>query len=372
MTRPASSQEQSPPTRTSRLARLIGLAAIAAAGLVAAPAQAAAEFTLTYADHASDRGPRAEALKWWAETLGQRSGGRLAVEFYWGGSVAGSKNTLRAVNSGLADMGTLIGITHAAESGMWLLGEVPFTVADPWVGMRGMYEARQTNPAFASEAEDNGYKVLFQNTAGSIELLCRDGFHDTVEKLQGVKVRANGGHLDLFAAMGANTLTTAGEEVYTGLDRGIFDCTIWYTQLVKSYKLYEVAGYLTLAGMGQPVSYGGIINLDTFNDLPADLQQILVETSVEYMDVYARNLIEGTEAAAAAMQAGIDGHKLQINELTPEERARWKALAAPLIGKWKAESGLSPKEADRFVADVEAAMAKYRAILADEGYPWTR
>ena len=200
--------------------------------------------------------------------------------------------------------------------------------------------------------------------------MCRDGFHDSVEKLEGKKIRSTGGHLTMFSNMGANSITTAGGEVYSGLDRGIFDCTVWYTPLVKSYKLYEVAGYLTYAGMGQPLVYGGIINLDYFNNLPEDLQKILEETSIEYMDVYAQNIIEGTEAAAASMEAGIDGYKLQINSLTPEERERWKSHATDLVDEWKEKSGLSDEDADKFLADVDAAMAKYNTILVEQGYPW--
>ncbi len=45
---------------------------------------AAAEFKLRYSDIGPPRGPRAEALKWWADELKTRSNGRIEIEFFWG------------------------------------------------------------------------------------------------------------------------------------------------------------------------------------------------------------------------------------------------------------------------------------------------
>ena len=197
--------------------------------------------------------------------------------------------------------------------------------------------------------------------------------YTVLEKLKGKKIRAIGGYIQLFKSMGAVPVKIGFGELYSALDRGTVDCTINYTPYVKSYKHYEVTKYLMLANMGQSIGYGGGINLKFYNNLPKNLQDILLKASDEYMDNYAKNLLDYSKEARDTMSAGIDGKKLNIIKISDAELKRWAKFAGPiadgLLGKMKK---LSDAERKEFASRYAKTMEKYRNIKKEKGYPWAR
>ena len=172
--------------------------------------------------------------------------------------------------------------------------------------------------------------------------------------------------------MGAVPVKIGFGELYSALDRGTVDATINHTPFVKSYKHCEVAGHLTEASMGQPLGYGGGINLKLFNKMPKNLQDILVATGDEYLDVYAEKYIADSVAAKKAQTAGIDGKKVRFYQLAPSERARWSAKADVFPTDWIAKMEKKGLDAKGFIAAFNATRDKFRKELKDKGYPWTR
>ena len=91
------------------------------------------------------------------------------------------------------------------------------------------------------------------------------------------------------------------------------------------------------------------------------------------MDNYGKNLIEDSKAAAKEMAAGIDGKVLKFVDIPQSELDRWagysKEIGKTLLGKMK---HMSEADRNQHAADFEAAVAKYRKIKAEKGYPWER
>ena len=359
------------------MSRFIPLAAGALAAAMLLPATthvvSAKEYLIRYSDIGANRGPRAAALGVWKDEIEKESKGQLKIKFFWGQSLMKAKATLKGVGSGLAEMGTVIGAYTPADMPVLNYGNVPFNEPDPWVGIRAMQDLRENGKHLRAEETKNRIRMLFQNVTGPVHLLCGKEQIDTLEKLKGKKIRAIGGYIQLFKSMGAVPVKIGFGELYSALDRGTVDCTVNYTVFVKSYKHYEVAKHLMLAGMGQSIGYGGAINLKFYNGLPQNLKDILSKASDRYMDNYGKNLIEDSKAAAKEMAAGIDGKVLNFVEIPQSELDRWashsKKIGATLLGKMK---HMSEAERSKHAADFDAAVAKYRKIKADKGYPWER
>ncbi len=332
----------------------------------------AVEFRFTYADIGANRGPRAAALNWWAKELHRRSKGRIQVDISWSESLVKGRDVLKAVGAGFADMGTVAAVNTPAEQILWTFGGQPLNETDTWVAMRAWHELREVNVAFAAEAKRYNLKVLFHNGTGPAEVLCRDELVKTAGDIKGKKIRATVGFIPFFDAMGANVVNTMGSETYAALDRGIIDCTVGYSALIRSYKHYEVADYLLLANLGQNATYGGVINLDYWNTLPADIKNIITQTSSEYVDLYARNTMLETDDAIKTLQAGIDGKKLTVTPLDPAERRRWSAYVGHYIADWQKKTRLPKSVTDQFISDLERLLEKYRRERDDIGYPWER
>ena len=359
------------------MSRFISLAAGALAAAMVLPAAPqvadAKDYLIRYSDIGANRGPRAAALNVWKEEIEKESKGQLKIKFFWGQSLIKSKATLKGVGSGLAEMGTVIAAYTPADMPVLNYGNVPFNEPDPWVGIRAMQDLRENGKHIRAEEKKNKIRMLFQNVTGPVHLLCGKEQIDTLEKLKGKKVRAIGGYIQLFKSMGAVPVKIGFGELYSALDRGTVDCTVNYTVFVKSYKHYEVTKYLMLAGMGQSIGYGGAINLKFYNSLPQNLKDILDKASDRYMDNYGKNLIEDSKAAAKEMAAGIDGKVLKFVDIPQSELDRWagysKEIGKTLLGKMK---HMSEADRNQHAADFEAAVAKYRKIKAEKGYPWER
>ena len=329
-------------------------------------------YNLRYSDIGPPRGPRANALIWWAKELEKRSNGEIKIKFYWSQSLVKGKETLKAVGSGLSEMGSIIGVYTPADVPIWNYANAPFAIGDAWVGMRTWWELRQKLPELDEETNKRKVKILLNFTTGPVQLLSAKRPMTTVADLKGAKIRTTGGWTHMFKELGAVPVKVGFGELYAALDRGTIDGTINYTSFVKSYKHYEVASHVTEANMGQLLGYGAGINLRLFNEMPKEIQDILVKTSDEYMDVYARMSIEAAEKDTADMIAGIDGKKVQFHTLAPTERERWAAKAAAFTTSWIAKMDKQGVDANKIIAAFEATRAKYRKELKEKGYPWTR
>lgn len=348
-------------------ATLAGIAVMAGGAPVAA-----AEYDLRFAEFGSSRGPRAEAIQWWADELQKRSDGRVEVEIFWAQSLAKGPDTVAAIGSGLADVGSAVGVYTPADMPIWNLSNTPFSIDDMWVGMRVWDEMQKTSPELQEEMTRKNIKVLANYSSGNVHLLSIKAPILTVEDLKGKKVRSTSGISPVLEALGAAPVSLNIPETYQAMERGTVDASINYIPYIKAYKHHEVGSYLTEVAFGQTMGYGLAINLDLYNEMPADLQQIIVELSDEFIEVYAEKYVTEEEAARQQLAEGIDGHKVEFFQMDPKERARWMAPAEKKVEEWKAqvaEKGIDPEP---ILARLEATKAKYTQELAEQGYPWKR
>ncbi|MBT3533247.1 MAG: C4-dicarboxylate TRAP transporter substrate-binding protein [Rhodospirillaceae bacterium] len=348
--------------------------AIAATALLAAPvgysSAEAKVYNLRYADIGPPRGPRAGALKWWAAELESRSGGDIKIKFFWSQSLVKGKATMKAVGSGLSDTGTVIGVYTPAEFPVWNYANTPFLHSDAWIGMRTWFEMRQNSPELLKETTRQKITIIANNTTGPVQLLTAKKAVTSIGDLQGMKIRTTGGWTHLFKALGAVPVKIGFGELYSALDRGTIDGTVNYTPFVKAYKHYEVASHVTEASMGQLLGYGIAINTKLLNGMPKKLQDIILSTSDEYMDVYAKMYMDASDEAKTAMTKGIDGRKVAFHQLSSGERAKWVAAAASFKVEWIAKMKKRGMDTDAFLAKFDKIHAKYKKIVAEKGYPW--
>lgn len=350
-------------------------AAIAVAALAAtapAPAKAEAEFKLRYSDLGPPRGSRPEAMMWWADEIKKRTNGRVEIEFFWSQSLVKAKDTMKAIGSGLIETGTVLGVYTPADVPVWNIGNVPFLFRDNWVGMRSMAELRKMRPELELEAQKKGVVILANYTTGIVNLFSREKPIRTTADIQGMKIRAAGGWATLLKKLGASPVTIGFGEIYQALDRGTIDATQEYTVAMESYKHYEVGKHLTLSRMGQLLGYGAAISRRVWNKMPADIQQTILDVSDELHEEMARIQIAEEARVEAQAPKGFDGKVIEVHELTPETAAEWEAASGEFLEAWKADMAKRGIDGEGILADLLSLRDKYRAELAEKGYPWNR
>lgn len=350
------------------LTRLVAGAALALFGTGMAVAQT---YTLRYSDLGPPRGPRAETLIWWAEEIARKTEGKVKVEFFWSQSLVKGKDTLKAVGSGLAETGTILGIYTPAELPIWNYANTPFGVRDIWVGMRTWHELRQTVPELQKETEKHNVHILHNFSTGPVDILSRTPIL-TTKDLAGKKVRTTGGWTQIVLGLGGTPVDIGFGELYQALDRGTIDATINYIPFVKSYKHFEVAGHLTQTEMGQVLGYGAAINLKLWKQMPAGIRDAISKASDAYMDRYAEAYLADADTTKTELMRGIDGKKVVFHELSEAERKNWEKHAGAFTTKWLDTMQGKGFDAKGFLATFEKTRAKYESELASKGYVWKR
>ena len=349
------------------------LAAVLFMALPLAKASVAAEsdtYVLRYSDLGPPRGPRAEALMWWAAEVEKRTNGRVQFDFFWSQSLVKARETLKAVGSGLADAGSIFGVLSPAEFPLWNLANAPFGGGDIWVGMRTWHELRQVRPELRAEAARQNVRILLNFSSGPVDIVSKRPILSASD-LQGKKIRAVGGWAGLLKNLGAVPVNLGFGEIYQALDRGTIDGAINYIPFVKSYKHYEVAGHLSEVQMGQLLGYGAGINLDLWRSMPDDIKQVFTDIGVDFIDYYAQAYLEEVDQTRKELAAGIEGKKFEFHAVPEEELERWAARST-FVDEWLEKMAARNIDGKPMLQDLNRVRAKYVLELESKGHPWTR
>lgn len=348
-----------------------GLAAGVALTVLSAGISSAEAVTLRFSDYGPNRGTRAAAMEWFADQIKERSGGSMDVEFFWGGSLLGGKDTLKGVGDGVADMGTIVGFFTPRELRTYNIGDLPFENSDMWVGLRAMHDLARENEALGKEFADANVVYVTNYTTGPVQLICTKPVK-TLDDLKGLKVRASGPYGDALAELGAEVVRMSQSEVYQALDSGLIDCNQNYYYSMKGYKQYEVAPHVLEMDWGQNMAFGIVMNKFAYDGLSDEEKKVLADVAADFEDHLAQLMMEEQAKVKAEMQAGIDGKSIAVVELPADGKKRLMDMSGKQIDKWSREASQDGLDAEAIIADYRDRIAAYRKELDARGYPWTR
>jgi len=243
----------------------------------------------------------------------EMSEGRLTARVYGAGEIVPPFEVFDAVSQGVADAG------HGAA--YYWKGKVPssvFFTAVPF-GLTAQEINGWLHHGGGLELWREAYAPsnLIPMAGGNTGVQMAGWFNkeiNSVEDLRGLKMRIPGLAGEVFAAVGGTPVRIPGGELYTSLQTGVIDAAEWvgpYNDLALG--LHEVAEYYYYPGWHEPgAMLEFIVNKDSFNALPVDLQAIVTVASraanQEMLDEYtARN--------NAALRRLVDEHGVKLRRL---------------------------------------------------------
>ena len=248
-----------------------------------------------------------------ARYVKEMSAGRLTVHVYGAGEIVPAFEVFDAVSQGVVDAG------HGAS--YYWKGKIPaavFFTAIPfgftaqeinaWVHYGGGLELWREAYAPANIVPFAGGNTGVQMAGWFNREI------NSADDLKGLKMRIPGLAGEVFAAAGGTAVRIPGSELYTSLQTGVIDATEWvgpYNDLALG--LYEVARYYYYPGWHEPGSMLElIVNKDSFEALPADLQaMVTVAARAANQDM----LDEFTARNNAALQDLVKNHGVQLRRL---------------------------------------------------------
>jgi len=264
-----------------------------------------------------------------AKMINEMSGGRMKVKVYGANELVPAFEVFDAVSKGTAQMGHSGAYYWKGKSeATQFFSSVPFGLTaqemNAWLyyggGMelwRELYEPFNLIPAAAG---NSGVQM-----AGWFNREIK-----TVGDLKGLKMRIPGLGGEVLRRAGGTTVNIPGGELFTSLQSGTIDATEWvgpYNDL--AFGLHKVAKYYYYPGWHEPGStMEALINKDAFNELPNDLQSIvLAACKAVNMDM----LSEYTARNNQALDTLVNKHGVKLMPLPDDVLRKLKQLSEEVV-----------------------------------------
>lgn len=248
----------------------------------------------------------------------------------YAGAVAPPTGVLEAVESGVAEFGY---VPQLFEGDKLPLDQItyitPFGTSDLLKVMGVIDKLYAEIPAMTEAWADNNQKVLAPVGIDTYHFVTKFPIED-VSDLDGHKIGTAGLALNWLKGVDATPVAGSLPDFYNSMSTGLYDGVMTFESVVAPYKFYEVAPYITKINFGAQYASALTVNLDTWDSLPEDVQQVIQEVANEYRDIAAESYNEGGKASLAkAVEGGAT-----ITDLSDEQRAAYAEKLPNIAREW--------------------------------------
>lgn len=324
--------------------RLTGLLLGAALALPIS-AQAQEEIELTVASSHPLAIPWVGMIKshFMAETdrlLAEKGDYKIKWNEAFGGSLYKANATLSSVQEGVTDIGWVFSFLEGAKLPLSQASTyAPFATGNPPVQLKVMWDLLQTDEAFKKEWEQYNIKVLGLTGTDGYDVYTKKPITGIAD-LNGMKLSAPGVLGQWLRGTGANAVDGSLPTFYTDIQTGVSDGVLSLALGVLPAKLYEVAPYITRVRIGTAFSGAVAINKDSWDALPAEVQDAMVKAGQFYTESHGKDLLERHEAAFGKMvELGAKQNPpVTISELPEGDRQKWVDGLPNIAGEWAADA----------------------------------
>ncbi len=287
-----------------------------------------AERTIKFTNGVNEDHPVGLGVKRMQEVLNAKTGGKIKINAFWGGSAGGDLPATQALRAGTQEMvctssSPLVGIVK--ELGAF---DLPFLFANEKEadivldGPAGAY--------FNKKLEDAGLVNLaywengFRNLTNSKRPVAK------AEDFDGVKVRVmqNNIFLDTFKTLGSNAVPMAFGEVFTALETKTIDGQENPFVTIETSKLNEVQKYLSVTRHAY-TPFLVLYSKKLFDQLNPQEQAVLREAAMEGQKVQrAANRTLNEKSLSSLKTKG-----MVVNEVAPAEQLRMFQKVKPVYDR---------------------------------------
>jgi C4-dicarboxylate-binding protein DctP len=331
--------------RREVLKRSSALAVAAAAGI--RPSAAQTPIVIKFSHVVATDAPKGKASDKFKELAEKYTNGKAKVEVYANSSLYKDKEELEALQLGAVQL------LAPSTSKFGPLGFSEFEALDlPFIfhdeanfkkfavsGLaKKMFAKLETKGVKGLAYWDNGFHVMGANRQIR-----------NVKDFQGLKLRIQGSKvLDATTkAWGAIPQVMAFSEVYQALQTGVVDGLENVPSNFWTQKFYEVIKYIANSRHGH-LSYAVVANKQFWDGLPPDVRAGLEKAMLEASDHFDTLAKQENDDALEMMKRG---GKVQVYDLTPEERKSWVQAVLPVHKEMEKRIGKETIEALYKVVD---------------------
>ncbi|MBP1849114.1 TRAP transporter substrate-binding protein [Rhizobium halophytocola] len=322
------------------------LTAVALTGLAIGAAQAD---EMKFANFMAPTHPYvAGAFQPFADMVAKETDGAVTVKLYNGGELGGGPvdQYNRAVE-GVTEFAIGLPGYTASNFPRTLLAELPGVVSEE-TGTAALWK----NIDLLMPEYKRVKLISLWSSADNI-LYMRDKAVHSPADIKGLKIRVPSRNAGLVAAAwGALPVSMPVSDIYNAMQTGVIDGALIDGTATKSFKLGEVAKYLTVGMNSTNSPFFILMNRDAFEGLTDDQKAAVEKAGREASDLGSK--VQVTEANKGIDDFGkMDGKELI--RLTPEEAKAFNDLSAPVVDTVVEETATKGIDAKAIVDGLTAA-----------------
>ncbi len=260
-----------------------------------------------------------------AQEIERRTDGRVKITVHAGGSLLGAPAMYQGVLDGIADMGNGISSYDPGAFPFTSIAELPSEAQSGWAVSNALYDFMEE---YQPEEWSEIHMLTAVSTAADFQALCMGSKAiETMEDWKGVSIRTN--HADIVQAMGGTVKDIPMADVYDALSKGVVDGVMGAAEPLASWRLGEVCDWVTInpAPVQPSILWYNIMNQDTWERLPSDIQEIITEVGREYSGKLG---LTWDDQGVAGIEFSLEQGKT-VYILPDEEAAKWTAAVEPIV-----------------------------------------
>jgi len=285
-----------------------------------------------------------------AELVEQKTGGKIKVRIYAGGTLGGEQQVASAMQGGTVEVSMMAPAQLVGNFKEFLVLDFPFAFAnereadailDGPIGQK-LLEPMPAKGLVGLAYMEQGYRSI-SNSRRPINKL---------EDIRGLKIRTiqNPLYVDMLNTLGANAVPMAFTELFTALETKTVDGQENPYSTVEASKFYEVQKYFsdTKHIYNPQLLLVGKRFWDTLSPEEKKIFQDAANETRDFQRIAAREM--SGKSREFLIKSG-----MQINDVPPHEIARMREAVKPVIDKY------APQVGEALVKEFYAALDKVRA-----------
>ena len=262
------------------------------------------------------------ASEWFAPELKKRVEERtdhtINIQELHAGQVAKVTEVLEATRDGLLDIGFISLIFEPSNGYLQTFTLfLPFNSPDAKVVTEAAKATFEEFPELYTSFESEHNQVYLGGACLENYGLGTNFAWQNFSDLEGHKIAGAGTNLDWI--VGATAVSSNLNEAYQSIQSGVYEGYLSASPWWHKFKLNEVAPFFTKTDFGAQYLNAVTINKQSWDRLPADVQEILAEMGAEWSTVTA-------EVCAKNDADGLDTLRslgVEVTEISDEARADW-------------------------------------------------
>lgn len=257
------------------------------------------------------------------ERVEEASEGRITFEYAGGPEAIPPFEMGDAVRNGVIDVATI--------SAAYYIPELPAASALDYSELSAEEERESGALDYMNQLHNESLNARILSRAGgeaSYSIYTREPV-DSIEDFQGLRVRVSPVYTPFVEALGAEPVEMPGGDIYQALERGVIDGFTWPEFGITELGLEEQSACKTLPTYWQ-IDTVSLMNLDTWNELPPDLQETVEQAAIEVNEEVAAEFdTYMSDEEQALQEAGVETCEMpQEEEFTQTANdAGWEWVA---------------------------------------------